>query len=155
MYSNCEEVELILNGRLISRQKPDNDRNSTNLNFPPFSFRISEFAAGTLEAKGFIAGKEVVKTERNTPDTPVKIILSLDLSGKELAADKNDIGFVHASITDAEGTVIPGDIRAVSYTVEGDAELVGDNPRNAEAGISTILLKALENPGSWYRGHPY
>lgn len=88
-----------------------------------------------------------VKTERKTPLTPAKIILSVDLSGKELQAGKNELIFVYASVTDSEGTVIPDDKRAVSFMVEGDAECIGDNPRNAEAGISTILLKAGEKPG--------
>jgi len=147
VYSNCEEVELSLNGKLISRQKPDKDRNSTNLNHPPFSFNVAEFVAGTLEARGFIAGREVVITERKTPGTPAKILLSVDLIGKELEADKNDIVFIYASVTDADGTIIPDYTMAVKFTVVGDAQLVGDNPRNAEAGISTILLKAGKNPG--------
>jgi len=147
VYSNCDEVELSLNGKLISRQKHDKDKNSTNLIHPPFSFKVPDFVAGTLEAKGYIAGKEIVKTERKTPGAPAKIILSLDLSGKAFEADKNDIVFVYASVTDAEGTVIPNDIRAISYYVEGDAELVGDNPRKAEAGTSTILLRSGKKPG--------
>ncbi len=66
---------------------------------------------------------------------------------KELEAGKNDIVFIYASVADADGTIIPDDKRAISFTVEGDAQLVGDNPRSAEAGISTILLKAGKNPG--------
>ncbi len=86
VYSNCEEVELSLNGKIISRRKPDKDRNSTNLRHPPFSFKVVEFEAGTLKARGFIAGKEVVKTERKSPGSPEKILLSADLSGKGIGS---------------------------------------------------------------------
>jgi|GEM_PF-126883 len=148
VYSNCDEVELSMNGNIIARQKPDKDRNSTNLIHPPFSFKITEPVSGKLKAKGFIAGKEVVNAERKTPAAAAKIVLTVDLSGKELQAGKNDVIFVYASVADSEGTVIPDDKRAISFMVEGDAEYIGDNPRNAEAGISTILLKAGEKPGN-------
>lgn len=147
VYSNCDEVELSLNGKTIARQKPDDDRNSTNLTHPPFSFTITKYVPGKLEAKGFLAGKEVVKAVRKTPDAPAKITLSIDTSGKDLRPGKNDIVFLYASVTDADGTVIPDDKRSVTFTVEGDASLIGDNPRNAEAGISAILLKAGKKPG--------
>lgn len=147
VYSNCDEVELSLNGKVIARQKPDQDRNSANLIHAPFTFIIPEFVAGKLDAKGFIAGNEAIKTERKTPGAPAKITLMVDLSGKDLQAGKSDAVFVYASVADADGTVIPEDVRAVTYSVEGDAELVGDNPRKAEAGISTILLMAGKTSG--------
>lgn len=147
VYSNCDEVELSLNGKVIARQKPDQDKNSTNLLHPPFTFKVAKYVAGRLEAKGFLAGKEVAKTERRTPGTPAKITLSIDASGKELQPGKSDAVFVYASVTDAEGTVIPDDKRAITFAIEGDASLIGDNPRNAEAGISTILLKAGKKQG--------
>jgi beta-galactosidase len=147
VYSNCEEVELSLNGKIISRQKPDRDRFSTNLDHPPFSFSVSEFIPGRLEAKGFIGGNEVVKTERKTPGKPAKIELSVDLSDKDLKAGENDIVFAYALIMDSDGTIIPDENRTVSFSVAGDASLVGENPRNAEAGISTILLKAGRTQG--------
>ena len=148
VYSNCEEVELSLNGKVISRKKPDRDSFSTNLDHPPFTFTVPEFEPGRLVAKGFIGGKEVVSAEWKTPGKPAKIELAVDLSDKELESGKNDIVFVYASIMDAQGTLIPDDNRAVTFSVEGDASLVGDNPRKAEAGISSILLKAGKNPGT-------
>ena len=148
VYSNCEEVELLLNGKVISRQKPDMDMYSTNLVHTPFTFNVPVYKPGKLEAKGFIGGEAVVKVERRTPGKPAKIELSVDYSGKDLQADRNDIVFVYASVTDADGNVIPDDKSAVSFTIEGDGTLVGDNPRNAEAGISTILLKAGINTGN-------
>ncbi len=148
VYSNCDEVELSLNGKIIGRQKPDQDRNSTNLSHPPFTFAIPEYVSGKLEATGFISGKEEVKTEVQTPEEPSKVAVTVDLSGKELQSGQNDIVFVYASVTDANGTVIPEDQREITFSVEGDAELVGDNPQKAEAGISTVLLKAGKNPGT-------
>jgi len=74
-------------------------------------------------------------------------MLTVDWSGKELQSGQNDVVFVYASVTDAEGTILPDDIRQVTFIVEGDAELIGDNPRKAEAGISTILLKAGKTSG--------
>lgn len=150
VYSNCDEVELLINNKVISRQKPDMDRNSTNLVHPPFSFTDQEFIKGNLVARGFIDGKEVVKAERKTPGTPAKIILSADLSGKDLQAGKNDVVFVYASVADTGGTIIPDESRAIKFLLEGDAELIGDNPRNAEAGISTILLRAGKIRGKIY-----
>ena len=148
VYSNCEEVELSLNGKVIARQKPDSDRNSTNLKHPPFSFSVPVFSPGKLVAKGFIGGNEVAIAERRTPGKAAKIELSVDLGGLDLQARKNDVVFVYASVTDADGTIIPDSSNPVSFTVEGDASLIGDNPRNAEAGISTILLRAGKNHGN-------
>ena len=53
--------------------------------------------------------------------------------------------FVYASVVDANGTVVPDASTAVSFSVQG-AELIGDNPVKAEAGIATILVRAGLQP---------
>jgi beta-galactosidase len=50
VYSNADEVELYLNDELIGKQKPETDKNSTNLNHPPFTFKLNSFKPGTLKA---------------------------------------------------------------------------------------------------------
>lgn len=147
IYSNCEEIELYLNNKLIARQLPDTDKYSENLLHPPFTFCVPRFQKGKLGAIGFIGGEKVAYAERISPEKPAKIELSLDYSGKALQARCNDIVFVYASIVDINGTVVPDATDLVNFNVEGPGELIGQNPVNAEAGIASILLRAGDIPG--------
>ena len=100
VYSNAEEVELRLNGRLIGRQKPDNDKNSTNLKHPPFTFKIDEFEKGELKATAFNKGEKIKEESVFTPEPPVKLDCEIDISGKELEAGCNDVAFLYISAID-------------------------------------------------------
>jgi len=147
IYSNTERVELYLNGESIATLKPERDRYSTNLNFPPFSFTPDRFEPGELRAVGYINGEPVAEFVRKTPESPEKISLDVDLSNRDLKAGVNDVVFVYAKITDANGTIVHDAQHEILFSVEGDATLIGDNPFPAEAGIATILLKAGESSG--------
>ena len=139
VYSNCDETELVVNGKSIARQSPDKDRYSDHLQHPPFTFRSVPFKEGTIKAIGYIKGKNIIETDRKTPGNAVKINLSIDTSGRETG--RNDLVFVYGAITDSDGTVIPANDRKVQFNVEGEADLIGSNPKVAEAGIAGILLK--------------
>lgn len=141
VYSNCDEVELLLNGKFIAKKKHDTDLNSVNLKHPPFTFNDVRFQKGTLTAKAFSKGKLLKKTSVTTPGNPYKLEISIDQSNKRLQAGCNDIVFVYAKITDKEGNFEPTATNKVTFKVEGDAELIGDNPVVAEAGIASILLR--------------
>ena len=147
VYSNCQEVELLLNGKTIARKFCDKGADADNLPHPPFIFRMHSYISGTLNAIGYIKGKKVAETIQSTPGPAAKIQLMIDESGRSLTAGCNDVVFIYASVTDPEGTVIHTDNRPIGFTVEGDAELIGQNPINAEAGIATILLKAGRKTG--------
>lgn len=147
IYSNCEEVELLLNGKLLGRRQPDKDQYSTNLKHPPFTFHIPAFQAGTLTATGYINNKKVTQQLQKTPGAASAIRLRADYSGKELKAGQNDLVFVYADITDNNGTIVYNAGDPVRFSVTGDAEIVGQNPRAAEAGTATVLLKAGAKPG--------
>lgn len=147
IFSNCDEVELLLNGNSIEKRKPDTDRNSTNLVHPPFTFKLKDFIPGKLEAVGYIKGKEAVRTQQQTPGNASGIKLWIDESGKKLEKNCNDIVFLYAAIVDQKGTIIPEATNRVSFSIEGDAILVGNNPIEAEAGIASILIKAGKKGG--------
>lgn len=146
IYSNCDEVELYLNGKKIARQQPDRDQYSTNLKHAPFTFHLPAFKAGTLTAKGYLQHKLAVQQQRITPGKPDAIRLRVDYSNKDLKAGCNDMVFVYADIVDKNGTIIYDAADLVQFRISGDGELVGQNPRAAEAGTATILVKAGAKP---------
>jgi len=145
VYSNCDEVALYLNDVLVSKEKPTINNNSDKLEHAPFIFKVAEFKAGTLRAEGFINGKKVASNSVKTPETASKIELSYDLSSVKINPDFPDMVFVYAKITDKNGTVIPTATNEVKFILaEGNAEIIGQNPVQAEAGIATVILKTKD-----------
>jgi beta-galactosidase len=149
VYSNCDEVALYLNDVLVAKEKPLVNENSNKLNHAPFVFKLEKFVAGTLRADGFIKGQKVVSNVVKTPESASKIELTYDVSSKPINPNSPDVVFVYAKITDANGTVIPTATNEVTFALTGgNAELIGENPVKAEAGIATIVLKTknLKSP---------
>jgi beta-galactosidase len=147
IFSNCQQVELFLNGRSLGIQKPDTDVYSKNLTHPPFTFHPAQYEPGTLTATGYTNGKKIISSSVSTPGDTRQIIIKPDFSGKELSAGKNDVIFVYALITDKNGTVVPDASNEIKFSVEGGGSIVGPSEIKAEAGIATILLKAGDKPG--------
>jgi len=141
VFSNCDEVALYLNDKLIERKKHDSDRLSTSMRYPPFTFSIDHFREGTLKAIGYLNGKEITSHSIKTPGNPIAIELSYDLSNKPLSAIGKDYVFVYANVVDEQGTLYPENGITIEFIIEGNAVLIGENPVNTEAGIATILLQ--------------
>ncbi len=146
VFSNCDEVELFLNGKTLGRQKPDRNRISDKLAHPPFEFAVSKYEPGELKAVAYRSGAAVAQHVVRTPGAPSRLELSIDEAGRPFAAG-GDLVFVYARVVDANGTVVPGAAVPVTFSAEGDARLIGDNPIVAEAGIATVLLKSGTKPG--------
>ncbi len=140
IYSNCDEVELFLNGSSLGKQQPDQDALSSHLKHPPFTFSLNEFIAGSLKAIGYINGKEAAIYNISSPQQPESIELSVDVS--EIEINKSgDVLFVYAKVLDKNGMVCPTDESLINFDLTGNASLIGQNPVMTEAGIATILLK--------------
>lgn len=141
IFSNCNEVELFLNGKSLGKQKPDQNRMTSHLKHPPFTFRIPKYVAGTLEAKGYINNKNVVNHKVTSPEKPSSIKIEVDYSGRELDSKNEDVVFVYAKILDKNGTIITDPIDKIQFSINGNAQLIGENPVAIEAGVATIILK--------------
>jgi beta-galactosidase len=142
VFSNCDEVALHLDGRLVAVRGPDRDRMSTHLRHPPFTFRTGGFRPGTLEAVGYVAGRAVARHSVRTPGAAERLTLAFDFSGRGRDRALKDVLFCYASLRDAEGTVVSGAWENVAFGVTGGAALVGANPLATDAGIAGIVVES-------------
>lgn len=148
VYSNCEEVALYLNNRLVARQKPARDRVSDQLVHPPFIFSLDKFTAGELKAIGYIGNRQVTQDIVTTAGTPARLSLRYDRSGRDLKADGADLVFVYATICDAKGNPVYSAGTPLHFSVSGNGRLIGGPSTRAEAGIATVLLQATDKAGA-------
>ncbi len=139
VFSNCEQVELRLNGVRVGRQGPDRDRKSRHLAHPPFTFHARDFVPGTLEAVGYMDGRPAASHTLRTPGPVERLGVSFDLTPPDTTG--KDLLFCRARLEDAAGTVVPDAWENVAFGATGDGRLVGTDPFSSDAGIASILLE--------------
>jgi len=142
VYSNCDEIALLLNNKLIERKSVTRDNISGQLPFPPFIFNLKKFEEGQLKAVGYIKNKIVCEDIVSTAGKASFIKLVYDQSRKSLKADGADAVFVYATVCDANGNTNTDSNASIQFTINSNGKLIGQNPIHAEAGIASILLQA-------------
>lgn len=147
VFSNCQEVALYLNGALVERRRPDADRVSTHLAHPPFTFRLGRFTAGTLEAAGFIDGREVSRHTIRTPGPVKRLGLDVDFAGRQIDRPGIDLVFCRALLLDEAGMLVSTAWENVAFGATGDVSLVGANPFSSDAGVASILARTEGGAG--------
>lgn len=141
VFSNCEQVELRLNGEVIGRKGPDQAWMTQFLPHPPFVFELDAFRSGTLDAHGLIRGEVVASHRVSTPSNPVRLKLQIDDLGIFPDSDEPDLLLAHASLVDTAGALAVDANAAVRFSIVGDAKIVGPFAINAEAGVASIVLQ--------------
>jgi beta-galactosidase len=110
VFSNCDEVELFLNGKSLGSKAKPADDSPRNWELP--------FNKGSLKAVGKNNGEEVASEEYKTAGAPAKIVLSTDQSF--LTNNWNDVAFVTATIVDSNGIICPNEDTKIKFTIEGN-----------------------------------
>lgn len=142
IFSNCDEVELRLNGELMERIGGPPSPATPHLPHSPFSFHLPRFIAGTLEATGLIAGKVCCVHRIATPGAVAKLVLvhDGDEDGDFASVNEPDLLLVHAELRDADGMLCVGETSEVEFSVSDDVCLAGPVRVPAEAGIASSVL---------------
>jgi beta-galactosidase len=113
VHSNCQEVELFLNG--VSQGK----QTVTPLHHLEWKVK---YAPGRLVAKGLRKGRPVEAVVETT-GAPAAIQLTGDR--RRLAADNQDVAVVNVAVLDAQGRTVPTADNKISFTLTGPARLIG------------------------------
>jgi beta-galactosidase len=147
-YTNCDTVELFLNGRSLGVKGyyfPRVGMEGRYNNYPARA-RVERttsdlhltwdvpYEAGTLRAVGTRDGKVAATLEVSTTGEPAAIALSVDR--QTLAADRRDVAHVTVEIVDAQGRVVPTADNEVTFAIEGEARVIGvdnGNPASHES----------------------
>ncbi|MEM8523823.1 MAG: glycoside hydrolase family 2 TIM barrel-domain containing protein [Bacteroidota bacterium] len=148
IYSNANEVELLVNGKTIAKATPDFTGMNSAFDHPPFRIPVHEFEAGKLTAKGYVGKQLVAEQSIHTRLKPVGIAIKIDTIGRQFIADGSDIVLAYAHIVDENGMTIADANFEVKFEVQGDASIVGDganigaNPMATIHGVASVLVKA-------------
>ena len=122
VYSNCQEVELFLNGHSLGAQQLHADAS-------PRVWTV-KYARGTLKAVARDGGRVVATDELRTAGPPARIRLTAD--GDRLGDDWNDVAFVRAAVVDRHGVVVPSAADLISFKLAGPGVIAAvDNADNA------------------------
>ena len=101
---------------------------------------------GDLRIDGYIAGKLVISKSLSGRGVDSKFLLLPD--DHALMADGADATRVVLRVTDEFGVVRPYANDPVAFTLEGPAELIGDNPFALIGGTGAVWIRAQEQAGT-------
>jgi len=122
--TNCEEVELFVNGKSHGVKKADCCLQ------PEWNV---EFLEGNIIAVGYIGGKSVLEDKQSTATAPLAI--KAELAYNSVTDDGQDIIIVNCSVVDVNGNEHPTAYNKLYFEVEGDAIFLGagnGNPNSHE-----------------------
>lgn len=159
VYSNCEEVALFRNGKLIGHKSREEEKEKYRWTVgkggsPCFVFNVENYEAGELKAIGYIGGNEVILHKIHTPETAQYISIHIPDHPIRPIADGSDLIPVYFKICDKNGTVIKDSDTQIEIEVSGEGTLVGDlirrigiNPQKVEGGIGFAFIRCSKKAG--------
>ncbi len=151
-FSNCEEVELLLNSKSMGTKKMADFQNRT------ITWEIP-FEKGTLKAVAKNHGIEAATYELKTTGTPVKIIADCD--DLSMKADRQDIAHIFVTLCDEAGNTVYTADNEITCEISEPVRLLGmedsnpsnvedykDNKQHAFHGKLLIYLQSLDKTGT-------
>lgn len=150
VFSNCEEIEVFIGEESQGRFRPDRDT-FPHLKHPPFTVRWAALynpwgmPFKDLIVKGYIHNQLVAEHRIAADHLPCEVRLSSHTD--TLKADGMDMARIAVCIVDKFGNVLPYQQRIVEFTLEGEAEFIGENPLVLLGGQAACFIKSRHKKG--------
>ncbi|HLH44879.1 MAG TPA: glycoside hydrolase family 2 TIM barrel-domain containing protein [Bryobacteraceae bacterium] len=137
-YTNCDSVELFLNGKSVGVKGYQFPRYGMQGRYgqyapqPAGAVRTTNdlhlawdvpYEPGTLKAVGMKGGKQAIEVEIATTGEPAAISLSADRDA--IRADRRDVAHVTVKVLDADGRLHPEAENQIAFELAGQARLIG------------------------------
>jgi beta-galactosidase len=130
-HSNCDEVELFLNGQSLGRKTM---KKYSHLEWPV------KYAPGTLRAIGYKCGKEILTAKVETTGAPATIQLTPHRT--TLKADGADVSVITIQVNDAQGRMVSTAANEISFTLSGPGKIIGVGNGDPSSHEPEQLLEA-------------
>lgn len=165
IYTNGDEVELLLNGKSLGRKENPKSPKLRN----QIRWGEIDYQPGTLEAVAYRDGKIVARHKVETTGEAVTLKAEPDRTAvvtkkpttDAWKADGTDLLHVKLTALDKKGRQVKNAQQEVTFNVEGNAEIVGvingdinsdemtvGNKRSLYNGTCTVILRASRQPGN-------
>lgn len=145
-FTNCDEVELLLNGRSLGRKKNTLEADTRDR----IRWDNVPFEAGRLEAVAWKNGEVAARHEIKTAGNPQKLVLEPDL--KTWQADGISLLHVRITAVDRHGIRCPMAADKLRITVDGDATIAAVDNGDIASPESYAPDTATQAERSLYMG---
>ena len=149
VYTNLDEVELLLNGKSLGIKKVPH---LGHVQWPVV------YTPGVIEARGRRNGQTVLVERRETTGPAQKIRLTADRS--EIAADRRDVVIVTVEALDEHDRLVPTANNTLAFRISGRGQLIGvgnGNPNCLESdkepkrslfnGLAQVIVQSTDEAG--------
>ncbi len=127
--SNCEEVELFLNGKSLGKKMSDICDNIPEWNVL--------YEKGRITAKAYKNGKCVAKDEQRTAGKPYAVKICADTN--VIKDNGTDVAVLNVCVVDKKGIIVPNADNLIKFTVSGDGIVKGVGNGDPNSHESDIL----------------
>ena len=153
-HSNCDEIELFLNGESQGRKTMEKNGH--------LEWTV-KYAPGTLLARGYKNGKEILNTKVETTGEAAALQLVTDRA--HIQADAEDVSVITVQASDAQGRLVPTAGNEITFAIQGPGKIIGvgngdpsshepdkilgagDWKRSVFNGLAQVLVQSTGPPG--------
>ena len=147
--TNCDAVELYVEGKLLGKYYPDKE-NFAGIEYPPvFIHEIPGdwgVSWGDAEFKGYIQGREIIN--RRFSRNPIPTAITAVADDVNLSSGEMDCTRVVYKVVDQAGNLLPYINELIQFEISGPGEIIGPKATALIGGCIAVWIRTTGEKGS-------